>query len=79
MKTAISISDGVFDEADRLAVSMGVSRSQLYATAVAQFIEMHRGDGVTEALNIVYAGRPAQLDGRLVEMQAATIATDDGW
>ncbi len=38
MKTAISIPDEIFDSADALAEEMGVSRSQLYATAVAEFV-----------------------------------------
>ena len=39
MKTAISIPDEVFEAADRTAKKLGVSRSELYATAVHEFIE----------------------------------------
>ncbi|MDZ7631520.1 MAG: hypothetical protein U5K74_09270 [Gemmatimonadaceae bacterium] len=38
MKTAISLPDALFDEADAVAYRLGVSRSQLYATALAEYI-----------------------------------------
>ena len=39
MKTAISIPDELFIVADNYAKDLGVSRSYLYATAVAKFLE----------------------------------------
>ncbi len=54
MKTAISIPDPIFDAAEQLSKRMRLSRSQLYARAVAGFVEQHRSLGVTEALNRVY-------------------------
>ncbi len=54
MKTAISIPDPVFDAAERLSKRMRLSRSQLYARAVAGFVEQHQTLGVMEALNSVY-------------------------
>ena len=41
MKTAISIPDPVFEAADQLAARIGMSRSELYATAVAEFMDRH--------------------------------------
>jgi hypothetical protein len=38
MKTAISIPDSLFEEADRLAKSRGWSRSELYANAVTAYV-----------------------------------------
>jgi metal-responsive CopG/Arc/MetJ family transcriptional regulator len=35
MKTAISLPDELFESADALARRMGISRSKLFATAVA--------------------------------------------
>lgn len=53
MKTAISIPDDLFAEADRLARELGTSRSQLYSRAIREFIERHSPDRVTASLNAV--------------------------
>ena len=54
MKTAVSIPDRVFESAEKLAARMGVSRSQLYANALASLVEKHREDLITAELNRVY-------------------------
>ena len=36
MRTAISIPDDLFESAEELAAELGMSRSQLYATALAR-------------------------------------------
>ncbi len=56
MKTAISIPDRVFNQADRLAKRLGLTRSELYARAVERFVGEHSDSEVTAALNNVYAG-----------------------
>ncbi len=55
MKTAISIPDDVFEDADRLAKRLRQSRSQLYSRAVSEYIARHSADDVTSALDSVYA------------------------
>lgn len=54
MKTAVSIPDPVFRSAEELAARLGVSRSELYAKALASLIEKHREDFITARLNEVY-------------------------
>ena len=54
MKTAISIPDEIFEQAERLAKSRGWSRSELYANAVSAFIANERFMGVREKLDAVY-------------------------
>ena len=39
MKTAISIDDGLLQEADETARLMGLSRSRLFALAVGDFLQ----------------------------------------
>lgn len=73
MKTAISVPDHVFQAADRLAARLGMSRSELYARAVARFLDEHREERVTDALNAVYAGADSQLDAALEELQRASL------
>jgi len=54
MKTAVSIPDRVFESAEKLAARLGVSRSQLYARALASLVEKHREDLITSRLNEIY-------------------------
>lgn len=77
VKTAISIPDDVFDSAEELAHDLGMSRSQLYATAVAQFVARHQGDEVTRKLNEVYGQVEARLDPVLEELQQRAIGRGD--
>ena len=42
MKTAISIPDALFEEAERLAKTRGWSRSELYANAVTAYVNSER-------------------------------------
>ena len=58
MKTAISIPDDVFEDAERLARRLGHSRSQLYSRALREFVARHEPDHVTAALEEVFAGEP---------------------
>ena len=60
MKTAISIPDRVFQSAEKLAARLGVSRSELYAKALAALVEKHSEDVVTAQLNEVYASEGEQ-------------------
>jgi metal-responsive CopG/Arc/MetJ family transcriptional regulator len=53
MKTAISIPDDVFEEAERLAQELKTSRSQLYSRALSEFVARHAPDRITEAMNRV--------------------------
>jgi metal-responsive CopG/Arc/MetJ family transcriptional regulator len=53
MKTAISLPQEVFAQADRLARRLHKSRSELYREAVAEFIARHEPDAVTEAMDRV--------------------------
>ena len=62
MKTAISIPDDVFDEAERLAAELQTSRSQLYSRALLEFVARHAPDRVTEAMNRVIAEVGPEID-----------------
>lgn len=77
MKTAISIPDPVFEEAEALANRLGMSRSELYAKAVKSYLGEHRREGITEALDRVYADEPSELDPKLAAIQAASMRTED--
>ena len=51
MKTAVSIPDDVFADAERLASRLQTSRSQLYARAIAEFVARHDDDRVTALMD----------------------------
>ncbi|MGH6636261.1 MAG: hypothetical protein ACRED0_09065 [Gammaproteobacteria bacterium] len=75
MKTAISISDAQFEAAEKLANRLGVSRSELYQRALAEFITKHSNEAVTEKLNEIYRGDEGLegIDAELVDLQAQSI------
>ncbi len=77
MKTAISIPDKLFIAADNYAKSHGFSRSNLYAKAVAQFLEQHPADHITEKLNEVYTNKNSKLNKYLSSMQYLSIEKDE--
>lgn len=73
MKTAISIPDSLFKTAEKTAKKMGVTRSNLYATAIKEFIENHTPLKVTEKLNSIYSSENSKLDDSIVNMQTKSI------
>jgi len=54
MKTAISLSDNLFEKAEKTAQHMGIPRSRLFAIALEDYIARHNGEMITEKLNEVY-------------------------
>ena len=76
MKTAISIPDSVFEEAEGLAKRRGMSRSELYTKAVTQFLEGERFAGVREQLDAVYETHPdeSELDPVAAALQARWVS-----
>jgi len=53
MKTAISLPDLIFREAERFARRFKKSRSQLYVDALTEYLERHAPDSITESMNSV--------------------------
>ena len=53
MKTAISIPDKIYREAERLSRRLKKSRSQVYTEAVTEYVARHDPQAVTEAMNRV--------------------------
>jgi predicted transcriptional regulator len=51
MKTAISLPDELFDQAERLARRLKKSRSELYREAVIEYVARHDSDAITAALD----------------------------
>jgi metal-responsive CopG/Arc/MetJ family transcriptional regulator len=53
MKTAVSLPDALYREAEGHAKRTRKSRSQLYAEALGEYLARHAPDEVTEAMNVV--------------------------
>ncbi|MCX6348884.1 MAG: ribbon-helix-helix domain-containing protein [Candidatus Aureabacteria bacterium] len=77
MKTAIYVPDDVFVTAERMAKRMSVSRSELYARAVREYIAEHRHAGVRERLDALYVSRPSNLDQGLLDAQILSLPPED--
>ena len=54
MKTAISLSDSLYEKAEKTAQYMGITRSKLFANALEEYIIKHNGDMITKKINDVY-------------------------
>lgn len=77
MKTAISIPDDVFHAAEELAKQLRMSRSELYAKAVAAFITSHQRTNVRDKLDAVYKEEDSALDPVLAQWQFLSLPRDD--
>lgn len=53
MKTAVSIPDDVYENAEALARQLKMSRSRLYADALRDFVARRRSEAITESWNRV--------------------------
>lgn len=62
MKTAVSLPDEVFETAERLASRLKVSRSELYARALQDYVRRHAPDAVTEAYDQICGELESQAD-----------------
>ena len=54
MKTAISLSNTLFEKAEQIAHYMGIPRNRLFVIALEDYIVRHNGEMVTKKLNEVY-------------------------
>jgi metal-responsive CopG/Arc/MetJ family transcriptional regulator len=77
MRTTISLPKPLFKAADELAKRLGMSYSELCATAVEEYLRAHCDEGVTEALNRVYGEEGSALDPVLATLQSAAVSRDD--
>ena len=76
MKTAISIPTAIYEAAERLAARLGVSRSELYAKAVEQFLRQHDTDDLTARINKVCEKVDTSLDPAWQKLQGASLPPD---
>lgn len=78
MKIAISVPDQVFEAGEHLAQQLGLSRSQLYANALAAYLSDRGAEAVTARLNAVYAAESSKGDSAFSRLQLKRLA-DESW
>ena len=78
MKTAISVPDDVFQRAEALAQRERRSRSEIYSTAMREYIARHSTDDVTDALDRVVADVGDTTD-PFVRTAAARVLAASDW
>ena len=77
MKTAISIPDPIFEAAEDLANRLGMSRSQLYTTAITRFLDFFDEEAITQALNEVYEESTNSIDPLLMKIQVQSLPKEE--
>lgn len=77
MKTAISVSDEVFELSEKLAKKLKVSRSKIFAMGVKKLAEEYDDDKITERLNEFYAKEKAEIDPVIMKMAALSLLKDE--
>lgn len=77
MKTAISLPDSVFEQAEALAQQLGVSRSELYSKALQAYLKRYNRDRILLKLNQVYATESSELDPVMAKMQFMSLPHED--
>jgi len=76
MKTAVSVPDDLFRQAEAAARRLRISRSKLFATAISEFLDRQQSNAVTDRLNEVYSHRRAKLDSALHSAQLKSLDKD---
>ena len=82
MKTAISIPDPLFENADEAAKKLKISRSELYQRALEKYVNEFNDENLVRELKQVYGQESGKLDKGIEEMQADTILSEtenDSW
>lgn len=74
MKVAISLPDPLFDAAEHLAQQLKMSRSQLYAQALSEFLQARSGPAITARLNEVHDRERTPVEPGLMAAQLRTLS-----
>jgi metal-responsive CopG/Arc/MetJ family transcriptional regulator len=77
MKTAISLPDSVFEEAESLARQLGVSRSELYTNALKAYLRKYNRDQILGKLNQIYSEESSELDPSLAKIQFISLPSEN--
>lgn len=73
MKTAISVSDEVFEKSERLAKKLKVSRSKIFAMGVEKLAEEYNREDLIAQINAVCEEVDTSLDPAIKRYQSRVI------
>lgn len=73
----IAIPAEVLKASSELAAKLNIPLSELYADALSAYVAAHQSEGVTAALDRVYAAEPSQLDSDWIKIQAVSLVGED--
>ena len=76
MKTAISIPDPLFEEAEHLAGQLKISRSRLYAEALREYLRSHKNDLIRETLDHLYADQESSIAPDIAAAQSRVLGRE---
>lgn len=79
MTTAISISDEVYETAEQVARQLGISRNELYETALQHYFQTRSGQAgqnLQERFDAVYDREDSALAPLLAEVQARSVGKE---
>lgn len=77
MKTAISVSDDIFELSERLAKRLKVSRSKIFAMGVEKLGKDFEKDEITLKLNQFYGENKAEIDPVVSKISALSLHKDE--
>ena len=78
MKTAISIDQELFAEAENYSRISGLSRSRLYSAAIKEYLQNNTPNIITEKLNDYYRNHESRLDYE-VKTAACRLFSKEDW
>lgn len=77
VKTAISLPDAIFEQAEALAQQLGISRSELYTEALKAYLRRYNKEQILVKLNEVYSKETSELDPVMEKMQYMSLPRED--
>ena len=77
MRISLSVPGHLFVAADRLAVRLGLSRSELYVAALRAYIAAHHNDHIAERLNAIYDQEASTLEPVYMELQLRSLLPEE--
>ena len=78
MKTAVSLPDDLFQEADVLAARLHTSRSRVFAEALREYLDRHSPQRTTEAMNAAVEEVGEECDD-FVDAASRAVLEDSEW
>jgi predicted transcriptional regulator len=76
MKVAISLPDALFSAGEHLAEQLRVSRSQLYAQALSEYLDKRQEAAITRRLNAVHGAAPVGVDPAIKKAQLKVLRNE---